>query len=600
MANLSSADPVTDEAGPLYDSDILSETMFMANLSSAYPVYDEANPSYDSDILSEVHDHDNYQDAVCELHEVHEMHDNVQPNCLVDSDADYTSDMIPEKVELYERLAKFKLTEREQKIKEQLKIVTTDRNIKEENLKKELHSVKMQVNSTINHNKSMVEEVTYLKKDFKQKENKYLNEFLDMKALKEKVEDTLLKQDQDSMDECSLNPLRMVHFSGRKLKKMELPDQRNILNYQQQKPFKLIMMSRPQISFSKDFHHRSMHCKGSAHENVDQIHAYLGQHEYHANEVLHEEELEFLADPRIAETQSTQYVITNNAADQADDLDAYDSDCDEINSIKIALMVNLSHYGSDNLVEVNNQDNVTNNLIDQDMQAISTSKQSNILNQSETEITSDSNIIPYSQYMNESQYITVQNSSFPAQQDNLILSVIDQLKTQVVNCTKINQDNKNVNEILTVELEIYKDQVRILKEQNNFDKASASCAQSLEINNLKHILFKHLKEKESLEQKDIYELQNINGISHMNVLSKWEYTSMMIPRVHNHHGRRNVYSETYNRGSSVYLVWLWVNEDIGLADLCWDFWFLLPQVIVKYSTSVRRCVASFLNVPPNG
>ncbi|GKA63118.1 hypothetical protein Tco_0762724 [Tanacetum coccineum] len=42
----------------------------------------------------------------------------------------------------------------------------------------------------------MVEEVTSLKKDFKQKENKYLEEFLDMKALKEKVEDRLFKQDQ--------------------------------------------------------------------------------------------------------------------------------------------------------------------------------------------------------------------------------------------------------------------------------------------------------------------------------------------------------------------------------------------------------------------
>nr|GFA95286.1 hypothetical protein [Tanacetum cinerariifolium] len=55
---------------------------------------------------------------------------------------------------------------------------------------------------------------------------------------------------------------------------------------------------------------------------------------------------------RIAETQSTQYVITNNAAYQADDLDAYDSDWDEINSAKIALMANLSHYGSDNLAEI--------------------------------------------------------------------------------------------------------------------------------------------------------------------------------------------------------------------------------------------------------
>nr|GEV75494.1 integrase, catalytic region, zinc finger, CCHC-type, peptidase aspartic, catalytic [Tanacetum cinerariifolium] len=69
-------------------------------------------------------------------------------------------------------------------------------------------------------------------------------------------------------------------------------------------------------------------------------------------QTLHEEELEFLADPGITEAQTTQYVITNNAAYQTDDLDVYDSDCDEINSAKIALiMVNLSHYGSDNLAE---------------------------------------------------------------------------------------------------------------------------------------------------------------------------------------------------------------------------------------------------------
>nr|GEZ12035.1 hypothetical protein [Tanacetum cinerariifolium] len=43
-------------------------------------------------------------------------------------------------------------------------------------------------------------------------------------------------------------------------------------------------------------------------------------------QVLQEEELEFLADPGIAKTSSTQYAVTNNAAYQADDLDAYDSD----------------------------------------------------------------------------------------------------------------------------------------------------------------------------------------------------------------------------------------------------------------------------------
>nr|GEU33556.1 putative reverse transcriptase domain-containing protein [Tanacetum cinerariifolium] len=154
------------------------------------------------------------------------------------------------------------------------------------------------------------------------------------------------------------------------------------------------------------------------------------------------------------EAQTTQYVITNNAAYQADDLDAYDSDCDEINSTKIALMANLSHYGSNNLAE----------------------------------------------YMSESQYVAVQNSNSPAQQDALILSMIEQLKTQVVNCTKINQDNKYVNETLSAELERYKDQVRILKEGNNVDKVSDSCALSIKIDNLKQTLLEHLKEKDSLKQ----------------------------------------------------------------------------------------------------
>ncbi|GKF98508.1 hypothetical protein Tco_0297291, partial [Tanacetum coccineum] len=72
--------------------------------------------------------------------------------------------------------------------------------------------------------------------------------------------------------------------------------------------------------------------------------------------------------PRILEGQATQTVITHNAAYQADDLDAYDSDCDELNTAKVALMENLSHYGSDALAEVHNHDNVNNNMINQVVQ----------------------------------------------------------------------------------------------------------------------------------------------------------------------------------------------------------------------------------------
>ncbi|GKC92497.1 hypothetical protein Tco_1157939, partial [Tanacetum coccineum] len=79
-----------------FDSDVdeapTAQSMFMANLSSADPVYDEADPSYNSDILSEVHDSDNYHNAVCEHHDAHEMHHDVQQNCVVKSNVDYMSD----------------------------------------------------------------------------------------------------------------------------------------------------------------------------------------------------------------------------------------------------------------------------------------------------------------------------------------------------------------------------------------------------------------------------------------------------------------------------------------------------------------------------
>ncbi|GKE08656.1 integrase, catalytic region, zinc finger, CCHC-type containing protein, partial [Tanacetum coccineum] len=178
-----------------------------------------------------------------------------------------------------------------------------------------------------------------------------------------------------------------------------------------------------------------------------------------SGQILHEEELAFLADPGIPEGQATQTGITHNAAYQADDLNAYDSDCDELKTTKVALMANLSHYGSDDLVK----------------------------------------------YVIESQHAAVQNSNSSTQQDALILSVIEQLKTQVVNCTKINLDNKSVNDTLTAKLERYKEQVKVLKEGQNIDlrsnnNISNSSAQSVEIDRLKQTLSEHLKEKESLIQ----------------------------------------------------------------------------------------------------
>ncbi|GKB01720.1 hypothetical protein Tco_0829764 [Tanacetum coccineum] len=141
-------------------------------------------------------------------------------------------------------------------------------------------------------------------------------------------------------------------------------------------------------------------------------------------------------------------VITHNAAYQADDLDAYDSNCDELNTAKVALIENLSHYGSDALAKVHNHDNMNNNMINQAVQAMSSSEQSNAV---------------------------------------------------------INRENKSINDTLTAELERYKEQVKVLKEGQNVDlkskdTVSDSSAQSVEIDRLKQTLSEHLKEKEYLMQ----------------------------------------------------------------------------------------------------
>ncbi|GJU45933.1 retrovirus-related pol polyprotein from transposon TNT 1-94 [Tanacetum coccineum] len=181
-------------------------------------------------------------------------------------------------------------------------------------------------------------------------------------------------------------------------------------------------------------------------------------------QALTEEEIAFLADPGLPDIQTSQTVITHNVAYQADDLDAYDSDCDELNSAKIALMVNLSRNGSDALTEVLNPDNLNYDSFNQSEQIMTFSEQSNDVSQSETEITSDSNIIPYSQYLSEAQQETVQNPNSSAPQDVLILSMFEQLSTQVTHCT-------NVNQVLTTEFDRYKEEVKDLKEMQNVENS---------------------------------------------------------------------------------------------------------------------------------
>ncbi|GJY10748.1 hypothetical protein Tco_0378933 [Tanacetum coccineum] len=82
-----------------------------------------------------------------------------------------------------------------------------------------------------------------------------------------------------------------------------------------------------------------------------------------------------------------------------EDLDAYDFDCDDVFDAKAVLMTNLSNYGSDVISEVPHSEPYHNDMDNQSVHAMQDFEQTPVANFPDKEITSDSNIIPYSQYL---------------------------------------------------------------------------------------------------------------------------------------------------------------------------------------------------------
>ncbi|GJY70237.1 retrovirus-related pol polyprotein from transposon TNT 1-94 [Tanacetum coccineum] len=260
-----------------FDSDVddepTTQSIFMANFSSTRPANLQAGPLNDS-ILFEVHDLqntiDHYKDNQDEpetCNEVQQKHvinlngaDMGNSNVIpyeqylainkVSVDPSYASSLpndayvlydnnayIPhnplvtklniykQQVAMYEQRTQFDLTLHEQKMDEQMSILIQDRNKKEENLKKELHSVKLQLNSTIKSNKIIEETVTTLKHEFKQKETKFLTNFSNLKKLNDKLENKLYSQDHS---------IQTVHMM---LKPKKLYDQDTVTAISAQNPF---------------------------------------------------------------------------------------------------------------------------------------------------------------------------------------------------------------------------------------------------------------------------------------------------------------------------------------------------------------------------
>ncbi|GKB82330.1 retrovirus-related pol polyprotein from transposon TNT 1-94, partial [Tanacetum coccineum] len=85
---------------------------------------------------------------------------------------------------------------------------------------------------------------------------------------------------------------------------------------------------------------------------------------------------------------------------------------------------------------VPNSDTYLNDMDNQSVHAMQNFKQTPVMNFTDSEISSDSNIIPYSQYLQETQQATVQDTHSQAQQDPMILSMIEQMSEQMINHIK--------------------------------------------------------------------------------------------------------------------------------------------------------------------
>ncbi|GJR56130.1 retrovirus-related pol polyprotein from transposon TNT 1-94 [Tanacetum coccineum] len=238
-----------------------------------------------------------------------------------------------------------------------------------------------------------------------------------------------------------------------------------------------------------------------------------------AGQILDEEQLAFLADPGISEAPVAQQTIPQNLAFQTEDLDAYDSDCDDLSLAKAVLMANLSSCDSDVLSEVPYSDSSPNDMINQDVQEMQYSEQTHIDDFQDNKIHSDSNIIPYSQYLQESQDAVIQDTNSSAPNDLLVLSLVEQMTDHVAHLDKENQTNKMVNESLTAELERYKERVAIFEQRQNVDlnkreklidsqmddlirnRNAKLAAFQQEIDTLKETLSNHVKEKDVIAKE---------------------------------------------------------------------------------------------------
>ncbi|GJS54369.1 hypothetical protein Tco_0627731 [Tanacetum coccineum] len=164
----------------------------------------------------------------------------------------------------------------------------------------------------------------------------------------------------------------------------------------------------------------------------------------------------------------------------ANQCDTFDSDVDEAPTAQTMFMANLSSaepiydevgpsYDSDTLSEVQDHANCLDNMNKyHEEHEMQNDVQSNNVVDSNTEYTSNSNIILYEQYVqdNEEQVVKSDVSSVP---NDAIMIITNDVYEQDTQCVTSNQPNKTVNASLTAELARYKELAEVYEKMAQFE-----------------------------------------------------------------------------------------------------------------------------------
>ncbi|GKB84362.1 hypothetical protein Tco_0956634 [Tanacetum coccineum] len=233
--------------------------------------------------------------------------------------------------------------------------------------------------------------------------------------------------------------------------------------------------------------------RGLETSNYDQLYAYLKQHEAHANEnkIMLERYNQHAIDPLsfgrqnrghgnnvrgavAARNGGFQNRVSNANPAQENGMvldeeklffiaggqtNMFDDDVDEAPVQDLAL-------NEDN---VQDHDNYLDNVGEyHEVYEMQNNVQQNYIVDSDAEYTSDSNIIPYEQYVKDNTKQVVQSNVSFVPNDALMM-IINEMHEQAAQYVSTNEHNKVVNASLTAELARYKEQVMIYEKRERFE-----------------------------------------------------------------------------------------------------------------------------------